>query len=312
MDHGLSHDAVHHATQISREYQWSQLPQAYWRQPTVFGPLPGPRQDFKGLPYSIQIPPSTLVSTIKFRTSATLLRNLFPDPSYSFSKTDTVATASFSVQTLKNMPWLAGGSYDLIAFAIHGVQYTERSGKVTRGSFCPVLFENLADPILSGREELGFPKLFSDISIVDENGRREVSVSWRGAGWAKLSWNGIEKQAGQVNGDIYQHDHPAEETEGLFVHKYIPASDVNDRKQQRADADYNVYIPGYTDGSSGSTTVSKAADAEFEISNLGFQKLPTIHHIIERLAEVPCFEVVEATVTEADEVADLSNARRLL
>lgn len=75
---------------------------------------------------------------------------------------DTVATASLSVQTLNHLDWLGGGSYHLVMFQIHGVTHTAPESSLVRGRFCPILFENLIDPILSDREEIGWPELFSD------------------------------------------------------------------------------------------------------------------------------------------------------
>ena len=286
--------------------------------------MPGPRQNFQGIPYSPSLasPPSSVTATIKFQTSATLLRTLFPNPSYRFVKSDTVAHASFSVQTLKNLPWLAGGSYDLLALYIHDVKYTKHSGESVQGSFCPVMFENLADPILSGREELGFPKLFSDINISDTETDSKARISWRGAEWAELQWSGLEEpakgyesSAGFANGqtDGEQYGPGDENSQGLFVHKCVPVSDMRDRQKQRADTEYDLFFPSWFGAVGDPNTIKrrKAKHAKLQIRNLGFQKLPTIHHIVERLAEVPLFEVVEATIVEAKGVADTLGAQRL-
>ncbi len=87
---------------------------------------------------------------IKFKTSATLLRNMFPNSQYSFEKADTVATASFSLESLENLEWLGGRGYDVFAFYIHGVSYKLGDGQVLKGTYCPVMFGNLADSILTG------------------------------------------------------------------------------------------------------------------------------------------------------------------
>ncbi len=321
MDHGLSHHEIHHSAQLFREDQWSRTSQGSWLQPTVFGPVPYPRQHLKGVPQSHQSSPSTITAKIEFKTSATLLRTLFPNASYKFTKTDTVTNASFQVQTLENLPWLAGGSYSQFALYIHDIQYTEPRGEIAYGSFCPVMFENLTDTILSGREGVGFPKLFSDITITDESATksiREVSISWRGAEWAKLSWDGLKSQprsysngTRDLNGSTGETIHPGKHSKGLFVHKFIPSSTMSEGGHDKFDVKYDVHVPNYFGDSSTETKMWKAAHAEFKINDLGFQKLPTIHHIVQRLAEVPCFEVVEATIVEADRVADLSGIRTL-
>jgi Acetoacetate decarboxylase (ADC) len=332
MDYALSHDEYHASTQILREHQWQRDCSLYWRQPTVFGPMPGPRQDFQGYSHKAAASSSSSVTaTIKFKTSATLLRTLFPNSSYRFGKADTVALASFTVQTLKNMAWLAGGSYDLLGFYVHDVEYTTQGGETLYGSYCPVMFENLTDPILSGREELGLPKLFSDISIStgSEDGAStcEARIAWRGAQWAKFRWHGLladspppPASAAQIGNNIdsrQPNDHGDQPEgknrmyQGLFVHKCVPASDEMERGKHRVDAEYDVFIPAFGTEETSVTAVQKAHQAEFKIGDLGFNKLPTLHHIVGRLAEIPVFEIVEASIVEATGVSDWSGARKI-
>ena len=296
--------------------------------------MPGPRQDFQGLSHASTLSSSSSVTaTIKFKTSATLLRTLFPNSSYKFNRTDTVAVASFSVQTLKNMAWLAGGSYDLLGFYIHDVEYTTHSGETLHGSYCPVMFENLADPILSGREELGYPKVFSDISISmgNEDGARtcEAHIAWRGAEWATFRWHGLSPESPppplptqvahidtlsdshQLNGHSDQTDGKNRTSQGLFVHKCVPASDTAERRKRRADAEYDVFIPSSGIRGTSVTTVQQADHADFKIKDLGISKLPTLHHIVSRLAEIEIFEIVEASIVDEDGVPDLSGARMI-
>jgi hypothetical protein len=299
--------------------------------------MPGPRQTSEGSNHqSSTSSSSSIKARIKFKTSATLLRTLFPNSSYRFGKPDTVALASFSVETLENMAWLGGGSYDLLAFYIHDVEYTTRTGETLHGSYCPVMFENLTDPILSGREELGYPKLYSDISITERNkgdgdGHSsnvvEARIAWRGAEWATLRWQGLRdsippKPASAKTGEsgsspatngavprAKMNDTPHEE--GMIVHKCIPASDGADRAKHRADAEYDVFIPALESEGTRTRRVRKAEHGEFKFQDLGFQKLPTLHHIVSRLAEIPVFGVVEASIVHADGVSDLSGARKI-
>ncbi|MCJ1471568.1 hypothetical protein MMC13_000208 [Lambiella insularis] len=332
IDHGLSHDEIHASAQILREHRWEQNPHAFWRQPVVFGLMPGPRQDSSGIAYHPSSPASSVTATIIFRTSATLLRTLFPNSSYRFAKTDTVAVASFSVQTLKNLHWLAGGGYDLLGLYFHDVQYTTSTGEIVQGTYCPVMFENLADPILFGREELGFPKLFSDIAIDHDDrskGVSEARVSWRGAEWAKLSWKDLKKRPQEAVADVAAIERTTEnsdraqpvthdstdgqdQAQGLFVHKCVPVSDMVDRGKHRADAEYDVFYLSYFGAKGTKTTkILKAAHADVNINDLGFQKLPTLHHIVKRLMEIPVFEVMVASIVEAEGIGDLLGARRL-
>jgi acetoacetate decarboxylase len=181
------------------------------------------------------------------------------------------------------------------------------------------MFENLTDPILSGREELGFPKLYSDIHISTGNENDastcEARISWRGAEWATFRWHGLREQPQQPDG-VEAHDDSGlsnheSNSQGLFVHKCVPASDEIERRKGRADMEYDVFIPSFETGGTITKRVQKAEHAEFQLSDLSAKELPTLHHIVSRLAEMPVFEVVEASIVEAERVGDLSGARRI-
>lgn len=311
IDHALSHDEIHASSQILREYKWNQNPQGVrWRQPLVFGPLPGPRQDAHGDSHTESLKrSSTTKAIVKFKTSATILQNLFPNSKYFFEKPDTVAVASYSIETLENMQWLGGGEYNLLALYVHGVCYKEDDGRVRKGVYCPIMLENLTDPILTGREELGVPKMFSDIDITrSDEGSFVAKVSWRGAIWGEFEWKNL--QGKEVEGGTVSigKEGGESESEGLLLHKYIPGTGSS-----TPDADYDVLLVNFQDKSSRAKSSQSAspADVRFEIKELGWKDLPTLHPIVSRLAELPVFEVLEGTVTKKQGVPDLREIVRL-
>jgi hypothetical protein len=55
----------------------------------------------------------------------------------------------------------------------------------------------------------------------------------------------------------------------------------------------------------------KASSAEISFDALDWKALPTLHHIVERLKEVPMYEVVEAQIVEGTGVSDVSSVLRL-
>lgn len=305
IEYGFSHDEIHASTELLRQFQWRQQGSAQcWRQPLSFGLLPGPRQDAFGRSQRQSLRNSTATkASMKFKTSSTILRNLFPNERYSFEKRDTVAVASFSLQSLANMAWLGGGGYDLLALYIHDVCYRQHNGQIVKGTFCPVMFENLADPILSGREELGVPKMFSDIEISRSSTSCRATLSWRGAQWAEFQWKTLKE-------DTTTMDQAEDPIGGLLVHKYIPAT--GRKGPQDADANYAVFIPeepGVSTIKSKSVTIK--SDLGVKITDLGWQKLPTLHPIVRRLSEIPIFEFLEGGLTGYQGVSDLAGAQRL-
>lgn len=62
----------------------------------------------------------------------------------------------------RKVDWLAGRGYNLIAVNASAVYQGKREELC--GHFTLVMWENLADPILTGRELQGIPKVFADIS----------------------------------------------------------------------------------------------------------------------------------------------------
>lgn len=239
---------------------------------------------------------------IRFKTSATLLRGLFPNGKYFFEKPDTVAIASYSIETLEDMAWLGGGGYSLLALYVHGVNYREENGRVRKGVYCPIMLENLADPILTGREELGVPKMFSDIDITrSSESSFKAKTSWRGAAWGHFEWKNLQKEAEPVpTGEG--------ESEGLLLHKYIPGTGSS-----KPDADYDVLVNSQEKSSSVlSFQTASPADVRFEINKLGWKQLPTLHSVISRLAELPMLEVLEGSLTKVQGLSDLSDTVRLI
>ncbi|KAJ5137087.1 hypothetical protein N7448_005641 [Penicillium atrosanguineum] len=303
------HDEFDHSAQVLRKYLWSKNPHMYWRQPIVFGPMPGPRQDWMGNDRALKSVESTfMTASIKFKTSRTLLQNLFPNDRYSFTSPSTVARASFSQTTLNGMDWLGGGGYRHIGLYIHGVQYKKENGEVLKGTYMPILFENLADPIVSGREELGMPKLYTAIDVHERRSSYRLQTSWQGAVWGHFEFEDLEDQDhGADKGTI-----GGEDDDGILVYRYIPK--VGRDTKGEAEAEYPVFVPHAQESKvvpSEVTRLRRTKNAKVEISGLGWDALPTLHHVVERLAEIPIDEVIDAKITEGRGVPDVSSAQRI-
>ncbi|KAB8251155.1 hypothetical protein BDV35DRAFT_399966 [Aspergillus flavus] len=303
------HDEWDHSSEVLRQHLWSQNQQVYYRQPTVFGPMPGPRQDFWGRSRAAASTKAKFcTASIRFKTSRTLLKNLLPSSSYSFTGMGSVAYATFSQTTLDGLDWLAGGGYNHFGLYIHGVQYKSADGQITEGSYLPVLFEDLADPILSGREELGFPKVFSSIDVNRRRHSYHVTASWRGGVWGRLNLTGLEEKSEEET----QTNGSTKTPPNLLLHRYMPS--VGKDRKGTPEAEYPVVVDSAEDLTvvpSRITRELRATDARLEIDGLDWNQLPTLHHIVSRLAEVPVYQVIEAKVVEGEGVADVSSARRI-
>ncbi|KAL3472366.1 hypothetical protein BJX99DRAFT_272971 [Aspergillus californicus] len=301
----FGHDEWDNSTQRLREWTWDRMPNSYWRMPIAFGPMPGPRQTHMGLPRDGTESTFTTAS-IKFKTSRTVLQNLFPPgrKGWRFTSADTVAYASFSQTTLNKMEWLGGSGYKHIGLYVHGVEYVKDDGSVVKGTYLPILFESLTDPIVSGREELGMPKLYTSVDVYRRSNSYRIRTGWEGALWGNFVLEDLEEvDPSTVTGAL-----SGEADAGILAYKYLPKSG---RAYKNVAAEEYAIFDAFSEAkpTPQPLKVYKSNKATFDIDPLNWEQLPTLHHVIARLAEVPVFEVVGAKVVEGKGVPDVSGAR---
>ncbi|EMD89579.1 hypothetical protein COCC4DRAFT_56444 [Bipolaris maydis ATCC 48331] len=313
-DYNFGHDEWHYSSQMLRKWEWENNKSLLWRMPTVFGPMPGPRQDFYGRQRDGTAATFSTAS-VKVRTSRTVLENLLPQTGkFKFAIEDTTAYATFAVTQLGNLEWLGGRGYSHFGLYVHGVEYVKEDGETVVGTYLPVLFENLADPILSGREELGFPKVFADLEVSRADDKCVLDASWMSSKFCSMKLSGLQP-AGTANGEAPAVQSAPPRDDGLLFHKYIPATASAGSKQRgQADVEYTAFLPGDED----SKTVEKkieqtltASTAEIAFDALDWKALPTLHHIVERLQEIPVYGVVEAKIVQGTGVSDVRSAQKL-
>lgn len=315
----FAHDEWHNTSHELNKWLWSRNGAAHWRQPTVFGPMPGPRQNHWGQALqSAGVNATFRTYSVVFKTSSTYLQTLFPSPAFRFAMPGTKVEASFQCTELSGLDWLGGseGGYRLFGLWIHGVQYAKKDGSKLYGSYLPVLFESLADPITAGREELGMPKLFCDIDVRHSGVSSEVLCSWRGKEFARLTLNGLHEETA-AEAELKKTNATAARSpmaprpppdNGLFVYRYVPAVG----KKGEADAEYPVFIS--TEGASTPRVVTHTlatSKANIAKQSGDSQSLPTLHHIASTLAEIPVYGIVRATVEEGHGVDNMSHAVRI-
>ncbi|KAF2217016.1 hypothetical protein CERZMDRAFT_108873 [Cercospora zeae-maydis SCOH1-5] len=300
----LCHDEFDSATKKFDEWRWAKDPRLYWRMPTAFGPAPGPRQAL----YTNQPQPARhstfTTASIKFKTSRTILQNLFPTSSFTFKDPGSIAYASFSQTTLDRMEWLGGSGYRHFGLYIHGVRYTKQDGTTIDGTYLPLLFENLTDPIISGRDELGFPKIYCAIDVRRRQDSYHVRTSWQDAMFGRFNLDELESS------DPNTMAKPDGTDYGTITYKYIPAVG----EPGKADAAYAVVVPQAEMAKQMPSTVTGIWESKrpsFEFDDLSPTDLPTLHHIISTLKRIPIYEYVRGKVVEGLGVPDVSSARRI-
>lgn len=196
--------------------------------------------------------------------------------------------------------------YKHIGLYIHGVEYVKKDGGVIRGTYMPLLFENLTDPIVSGREELGMPKLYTAIDVYQRDSSYRIQTGWQGANWGNFTLEGLH----DVDPDSAVGTVSGEDDDGILVYRYMPR--VGREFKGVAEVSYPCFVPFAEDKPAPVTKrVRKATTASFKIDSLDWDALPTLHHVISRLAEIPVYEVVGAKVVSGVGVPDVGAARRI-
>lgn len=92
--------------------------------------------------------------TVRYETDPSMLARYVPE---AFELAQPLVVVQYGA--CRGVDWLAGGGYDLVTVATPVVHARER----VAGMFALVVWENKTDPILSGREFTGIPKIFADI-----------------------------------------------------------------------------------------------------------------------------------------------------
>jgi len=240
-----------------------------YRQPRVFGALPGPRNvplDKRNLPDNMTV---TTVSASAL-TEAGALAELLPSRCRLLGE----PVLTVSVAYLRNIGWLAGRGYNIVAVEFP-IVFDGEEGRLT-GRFTPVLWESLADPIVTGREELGFSKLYAQIPepIVLGNAYR-ASASWEG-------FRFFELEASELVETALQSDAPP--FDGSFHYRFMPRVGA----QGEADAEYMAFIPGANAGpGANGVTRRLAGQGRFRFLPARWEDVPLQYPIINALAALP-------------------------
>lgn len=261
-----------------------------YRMPAWFGPSLGPRQ--RGALGAYQPGEAgsrwRVVSSVRFRTAEDDLVELLP-PRFSL---DGPPTVSVGVSYLHDVGWLAGHGYNILRIDIPAV-FEGEDGTV-RGNFTPVLWESLADPIITGREELGMSKVYADIPPLVEEGTRVVSTArWQGFEFFRLQIDGLE--------DV---EVPAGVTgPAVLNYKYVPRTGG----WGEADAEYVTMSPPQPV----TVTRRRAGSATFGFVTATWEQLPTLFHIVNALAALPVLDVSEGTLAVMEGASDGRDQRMI-
>jgi len=290
----FGHDEFDHSAQKLREHEYGKAP-AFWSMPISFGPMP--RFDQK-LSEQVVDGATHISSTIKFKTSRTLLQNLLPSASVTFASVGSVALASFTHTQHSNVGWLAGQSYNELAFYIHSVQGKEqKAGSFPDSAFLVVSFVDSPDVLARGRENPRLPMVFCNFDTWSLGDRREITALWNNWAICKMEFRDIE----EVTEKELVPD-PA-----VLTHRYFPGMGAG----AQPAPDSIICLSRKDFNQPGATRRKTCVDSALNVVDHSPQELPTLHHILERLAELPILEIVDSYIIEGTGSPVYEQARQL-
>jgi hypothetical protein len=275
------------------------VPGALYRMPTHFGPTPGPRQIPEGRQYDPTQSPKRRLATVSVGTDRDALNALLPPGLNVPEDADAVLTVEHSAYS--EIDWLAGRGYSTLGVKFPA-EFHGREGTV-RGQFLAVLWENLADPILSGRDELGFNKIWCELPDPRVyEGRHVFEAHWLGFTFFRLELSELRPVSPSLNGAA-----PAAPPAGAGVlhYKYIPRTGA----PGVADAAYMTLTPA--EQPTMRVVERRDGAGRFSFTPATFDDMPTQYRIVSALASLPLGPVRHAALAWTVGGKDLSDQRIL-
>jgi len=182
----------------------------------------------------------------------------------------------------KEIDWLAGRCYNLIGINA-AVKFSGVEDQL-EGYLTLVMWENLTDPILTGREFQGIPKIYADIpdhQII--NGKWSVNASHFSNRILSMSAKDLIVPSDE---EIAESQESMKGKDNWLGWKYIPSPDG-----VGADVSYPTIFP-----SENETTEIWVGQGSVQWEHLTWEQNPTQSHIVNALADLPILDYVHTAV----------------
>jgi len=271
-------------------------PGQMYRMPTHFGPRTGPRRGPDGRKFECRDNPYSSSYSLSFLSDSAQLETFLP-PGFALDG-EPVVTVSATYMTA--IEWLAGRGYNTL-----GVSFPARfEGDEDRisGSFLTVLWENLTDPILTGREEIGFSKIYCELPTPTSlRGQHHIIASWLGFKFLDLYVDDLREQSREEIDELTNSQSGA----GILHYKYVPRTG----DWGRADAAYAVLTPAETPNRR--VLERKVGAGSLQFHQARWEDMPTQYNIVNAFAGLEIREYRGASLTKTVGGKDLSDQRIL-
>ncbi len=215
---------------------------------------------------------------VPFLTDRELLSAYLPAP-YEVAE-DAVVTVTYACN--REVDWLAGHGYNLIGVSAAAVFRGEE--ETLEGNYTLVMWENLTDPILTGRELQGIPKIYADIedhSVLA--GQWRTSASHFGHKILDMSVSDLREPSAEEIAAYAEatagKDHP-------LAWRYLPGVSGFGH----AASDFTTF-PSET-----TLAESQVGEGRIDWNTLSWEQNPTQFHIVNALAGLPVLAWLPAMV----------------
>ena len=267
-----------------------------YRMPTHFGPAYGPRQGEGGKKFANLDSPKSTSMSVSFLTNREQLEEFLPE-GFELGSTP-VVTVGASYMT--EIEWLAGRGYNTLGVSFPAVFNGKKDHAV--GRLLTVLWENLTDPILTGREELGFSKIYCELPEPRTiNGQTHCIASWMGFKFLDLKlWNMKKQSLEEVTKSPRR-----QRNDGTLHYKYMPRTG----EWGTPDIKYAVLTP-----SGNSNSVVKEVwrgEGSVQFHKATWEDLPTQFNIVNAIHGLEIKEYRGASIVKSVGGKDLSDQRIL-
>lgn len=183
----------------------------------------------------------------------------------------------------RDIDWLAGRGYNLVAVNVSAVYRGE--DPPIHAPYCLVMWENMTDPILTGREFLGVPKVYADIPDHQQiSGVWHTRASHFGNKIMDMSIEGLS----ELPAESIEEMNKAAKGSALFGWKYFPATG-----QPGASVSHPTLFP-----SEGVTKQAWVGQGKIQWQHLTWEQNPTQFHIVNAIADLPILEMRLALISK--------------
>ena len=232
--------------------------------------------------------------SVRFRTDRAAVERCLPAP----FRVANYPAITVTLQKCEDVDWLGGRNYNLVGVDA-AVVFEGQKDHDVRGSYCIVMWEDMCEPILGGREHSGVPKIFGDIDAI------QISENAWECKVARFSHQFLTFSAFDLkplDEAACRKMEQAKRDATWMCYKYIPRLE-NDG----ADIAYATVYP-----SSGECIGAWSGKGTVQFRPATFNQVPTQHEVINLLAALPVLEVESATLANWKEVRALDRLPRRL